>query len=142
MSGLRIRPIANGDYSTVATLFQSIGFDSDSTAIAHRLKCGEKGGDMTLVAQLQGGVAGCMGLARMHPAHREHPIGRITVLVVAEDQRGLGIGKALVGAAMELFTTQDCTLIEVTSRFELEQAHGFYEALGFEKTSVRLARHL
>lgn len=32
------------------------------------------------------------------------------------------------------------TIIEVTSNFALEKAHGFYETLGYEKTSVRLAR--
>ena len=35
-----------------------------------------------------------------------------------------------------------CAILEVTSNRKLEQAHEFYEALGYDLTSYRFARAL
>jgi hypothetical protein len=48
----------------------------------------------------------------------------------------------LVEAAEVVFSGAGCGLLEVTSNDRLADAHAFYERLGFERTSVRLAKSL
>ncbi|MXO65869.1 GNAT family N-acetyltransferase [Altericroceibacterium endophyticum] len=139
MTGLRIRPIEKRDAGCVAALFEAFGFSTSADTFPQRLDRSIAAGDNTLVAERDDAVIGCIGLSQMHPAHRDAPVGRITVLVVAEEFRGAGIGTALVKAAVERFSDDGCTIVEVTSRFELKRAHAFYEKMGFGQTSVRLA---
>ncbi|WP_198045885.1 GNAT family N-acetyltransferase [Novosphingobium aquimarinum] len=135
----KIRPVERRDAECVAALFGSLGFPTSADTFPQRLARSIAAGDTTLVAERDGTVAGCIGLSQTHPAHRDAPVGRITVLVVAEEARGAGIGTALVKAAIATFFAAGCTIVEVTSRFELRRAHAFYDKLGFAQTSVRLA---
>jgi GNAT superfamily N-acetyltransferase len=74
--------------------------------------------------------------------HRPKPVGRISMLVVAKDRRGHGIGAELVAAAEAWLGKQGCGLIEVTSNTKRMRAHAFYERLGYARTSYRFARTL
>jgi GNAT superfamily N-acetyltransferase len=62
------------------------------------------------------------------------------MMVVAAEVRGRGIGAQLVGAAETALVAGGCQLVEVTSSLARTEAHRFYERLGYERTSVRLAR--
>jgi GNAT superfamily N-acetyltransferase len=55
-------------------------------------------------------------------------------------RRGRAIGPRLVNAAEEALVASGCRLVEVTSNLARTDAHRFYERLGYERTSVRLAR--
>jgi GNAT superfamily N-acetyltransferase len=131
--------MADSDSAKVAALFTDIGFVTTAEAMVSRIANTRVAGGNVLVSELGDGIVGCVGIASMLPPHRDAPVGRITILVVEEGHRRTGIGLALVREAVLQLRADGCTLIEVTSRFELEDAHRFYEALGFEKTSVRLA---
>lgn len=74
--------------------------------------------------------------------HRPAPVGRITALVVDAAERGKGVGRALVAAAELAFTHAGCGVLEVTSHARFADIYGFYEHLGFERTSVRFAKIL
>ena len=99
-------------------------------------------GFTVLVAERDGVVAGCLSTSTMRVLHRPAPVGRISMMVVDEDLRGRGIGAALVRAAEEALAAQSCYMVEVTSNARRTEAHRFYERLGYERTSVRLAKAL
>lgn len=67
------------------------------------------------------------------------PVGRISILAVAETSRGRGIGGLLVEAAAARLKAAGCGLLEVTSNMKRVRAHAFYEKLGFERTSYASA---
>jgi len=74
--------------------------------------------------------------------HRPKPVGRITMMAVAKDERRRGVGRARVEAACERLRAKGCGLVEVTSNADLTGAHAFYRKLGFERTSYRFAKEL
>ncbi|MBT2135521.1 GNAT family N-acetyltransferase [Croceibacterium sp. LX-88] len=102
----------------------------------------ETDGRIVLVAELEGEVAGCLTTSVMRVLHRPAPVGRISMMVVDEALRSRGLGALLVRAAEEALAAQGCYMVEVTSHVRRTEAHRFYERLGYEKTSVRLAREL
>ena len=97
---------------------------------------------MVLVAELDGMVVGCLTTSVMRVLHRPAPVGRISMMVVEAGLRSRGIGTVLVAAAERALADQGCYMIEVTSNLRREWAHRFYEQLGYERTSVRLAKTL
>lgn len=99
-------------------------------------------GRAVLVAEIDGAVVGCLTTSVMRVLHRPALVGRISMMVVDEGLRSRGIGARLVRAAEETLAAQGCYMVEVTSHARRTEAHRFYERLGYEKTSVRLAREL
>ncbi len=95
-----------------------------------------------VAAKADGTLAGVATLNQMVVLHRPRPVGRITALVVDAHVRGKGIGRALVAAAEETLARAGCGLLEITSNVRLVDAHDFYEHLGYERTSIRLAKVL
>jgi GNAT superfamily N-acetyltransferase len=74
--------------------------------------------------------------------YRPTSVGRLTALVVAKQERGKGIGRALVDAAEQFFAERGCKLVEVTSNLRLADTHSFYKRLGYEATSLRFKKSL
>jgi ribosomal protein S18 acetylase RimI-like enzyme len=133
------RPV---DVPRLAGLMKLLGHDVSLPAMRNRLAVLKKQGMPQLVATIGKEVVGLIGIHRMTAIHREQPVGRITILVVAENQRGKGIGKLLLEAAENQLASAGCTLIEVTSNDRLTAAHRFYRHMGYERTSIRFAKTL
>jgi GNAT superfamily N-acetyltransferase len=87
-------------------------------------------------------VVGLIGRHLMVTVHRPAPVGRIPVLVVAEDARGQNIGRMLVEAVEQWCRDEGCQLIEVTSNDRRAAAHAFYRHMGYERSSIRFFKKL
>ena len=126
----------------LARLIGELGYAIEAAEAVERLAAMAAEGRAVLVAELDGAVVGCLSTSAMRVLHRPAPVGRISMMVVDEPWRSRGIGAALVRAAERALAAQGCYMVEVTSHVRRTEAHRFYERLGYEKTSVRLAREL
>jgi len=126
----------------LARLIAQLGYEVTGAEVVERLALLEAEGRTVLVAELDGAVVGCLSTSVMRVLHRPAPVGRISMMVVDEAVRSRGIGAQLVRAAEELLAAQGCYMVEVTSNIRRTEAHRFYERLGYDRTSVRLAREL
>jgi len=95
-----------------------------------------------LCAEVRGKVVGFCSFCRMSSLWKEGYIGYIPELIVDENNRGQGIGKALLGSIIEAAKELGCKLIELDSGFHREQAHQFYENIGFKKRAYMLSKEL
>ncbi|HEX8063729.1 MAG TPA: GNAT family N-acetyltransferase, partial [Allosphingosinicella sp.] len=138
---LSVRPARPADSAAVAALVTGLGFDSSPGDIEQRLAALRKGRETPLVAE-RGEVIGVLAWHVTPVLHRPRPVGRITMMVVADGERRNGVGRALAEAACEEMRAKGCGLVEVTSNVDLSGAHGFYRRLGFERTSYRFAKAL
>lgn len=137
-----IRVAEPDDAASIARLFCELGHPASEEEVAARLGRFIQLGQEALVAEAEGEVVGVTALSVMHALHRPAPVGRMSVLVVSEALRGRGIGRALVAAAETRLAERGCGLVEVTSNMRRTEAHGFYEGLGYERTSYRFFKKL
>jgi len=140
LSDVRIRQASMQDCGDLGRLIGQLGYDATPAEVEARLVEMERAGLAVFVAERDGRVVGALSTSVMRVLHRPAPVGRISMMVVDETLRGAGIGAQLVAAAQRHLRAQGCRIVEVTSNLARTHAHAFYERLGYEKTSVRLAR--
>ena len=89
-------------------------------------------------------ASGILGLVSVHLTplfHAAGYLGRITSLVVRGDTRGNGVGRLLMQRSQDFCWDAGCERIELTSSDHRDQAHRFYEQLGFQVHSRRFIKH-
>jgi GNAT superfamily N-acetyltransferase len=138
----KLRDAKPGDAARIVELIQFLGHQVSEKQVKKNLAALKKLGETPLVATLEKKVIGLVGLHRMVTVHRPAPVGRIPVLVVAEEVQGLGLGRMLVEAAEQWCRKKGCQLIEVTSNDRRAEAHAFYRHMGYERTSIRFFKKL
>jgi GNAT superfamily N-acetyltransferase len=137
-----VRQAAPKDVAELVPLMRLLDHDVDEADTRKRLATLIKEGDAPLVATLDKRVVGLCGVQVSTMIQRPRPVGRIIILVVAEDVRGQAISRMLIEAAEVHFRKAGCGIIEVTSRDEHAKAHAFYRHMGYERTSMRFAKTL
>lgn len=132
-----IREAVAEDAAALLALMALLGHETTDEHVRKRLALT---GEPTLVAVTDGIIVGMIGLSISTPIHRNAPVGRIPILVVAEHARNSGVGGKLLDAAATHLAARGCGMIEVTSNLRLTQAHAFYEKNSFERSSLRFVR--
>jgi len=86
------------------------------------------------IAELDEKIVGTFALLIMdNLAHLGKPEGIVENVVVHPQTQGHGVGKIMMKRAMEICTEAGCYKFVLSSNLIREQAHKFYESLGFEK---------
>jgi N-acetylglutamate synthase-like GNAT family acetyltransferase len=127
-----IREARSTDCTALIELMQQLGYQISSDEIAANLHLYEKmQGFVFVVAEDEKAVAMISGVF-VPLFHRHEMLFRITTLVVHEEKRGNGLGKALLQRIEELCRKKDCDYLEVTSgAHRKKDAHLFYETQGY-----------
>lgn len=139
---LTIREARPGDAAALAELMRLLSHDIDEKLARRNLAKLGKLKETPIVAALDKRVVGLCGVHLMHAIHRDAPVGRITILVVAEDAREKGLGRKLIDEAEQRLRKAGCKMVEVTSNDRLGPAHSFYRHMGYERTSIRFCKTL
>ena len=91
----------------------------------------------TLVAEVYDEVVGTAVLAVLpNLAHGGAPYTVVANVVVDEEYRGEGVGRALIEEAMKLAREAGAYKLTLSANTGRDGAHGFYRSLGFEETHV------
>ena len=138
-----VRTAQARDAAELAVLFGQLGYPQGALGLDQRIeRLADTATDAVLVAEVDGGVVGVVSL-HVTPFFNEGTSrGRITSLVVGEDRRGQGIGRALLDAAEEAARRRGCYAIELTSGAHRRDAHRFYLAAGYEVQPHRFRKSL
>jgi ribosomal protein S18 acetylase RimI-like enzyme len=135
---MKVRAAMPADLPAVLALYRELDAEdapdlSQARAVFDRMTTYP---DYTLyVTEAAGGdVLGTFTLLVMENiAHNGARSAVIEAVAVAGAAQGQGIGRAMMGAALDLARDKGCYKAALSTRMSREQAHAFYEGLGFER---------
>jgi ribosomal protein S18 acetylase RimI-like enzyme len=96
----------------------------------------------TFVAVMDSCVCGMIGTLAYPSYEHDDASGRILALVTLSAARRRGIGRALVATAEKDFVRKGVTRVAFDARLTREDAHKFYESLGYERNGWRFVKQL
>ena len=142
-ANVRIRAAKLSDASEIAALMCELGYDTASNEMRARLKSIlPDAHSRTFVAKISKELCGMIGTLT-HMSHEHNDLsGKIVALIVSRKQRCSGVGRALIATAEKHFARRNVTRVTLTTRFERDEAHRFYEAVGYARTGLRFAKNL
>jgi len=138
-----IRPLAPTDAPRAAELLGQLGYPSSAESIPRRLArmAGERE-TAVVVAEMRGALTGLAAAQIVHAITSEEPIGILMALVIDEKSRGTGVGKALVAHVEAWVRGKGLAKLIVLTATYREDAHRFYEHLGYTKNGFRYIKSL
>ena len=123
------------------TAYQADGFLSGVSTYAETLRGLGTGGDGEILVAVQGGrILGTVTLQLWPDAGevvREPDEAEVRALAVAPGGRGKGVGRALLGAAIDLAARQLVRHLVLSTRPEMRAAQHLYERAGFSRLPDR-----
>jgi len=138
-----IREANSSDAVELAALMCDLGYQTKRAEMQMRLRSILKNpAYKTFVAEMNGALCGMIGTVSNASYLHNDLNGRIIALVVSSKMRRRGIGRELIAAAEKDFARRKITRVTLTARFEREEAHRFYEKLGYSRTGLRFGKNL
>lgn len=144
MSEINLREMTEKDCAQVCNLLDELGHPADEEEVLQRFKRLKRNGSGSQIVAVStdGEVIGLCAVSFAPVIHRQLDVGRITTLIVSRLYRKLGIGQKLVVHAEKIMTSNGSRRIEVASANERQQAHNFYESLGYLREGIRFTKTL
>lgn len=135
---LEIRPATQTDLPAILALYAEIELGGSGTDLARAERVFERirryPNYTVYVAVADGVIIGTFALLIMdNLAHDGAPSGIVEDVVVHPSRQGQGIGKQMMLLAMERCRSAGCYKLVLSSNLVREQAHQFYESLGFKR---------
>ncbi len=142
-TGCWIRDAELNDAPELAVLMCELGYETKRTEMETRLKLIlSNPAYKTFVATMDGCVCGMIGTLTCPSYERNDAGGRILALVTLSGARRRGIGRALIAAAEKDFVQKGIRRVALDTRLTREDAHRFYESLGYERNGWRFVKRL
>jgi len=138
-----IRTATISDVAAMAALLSELGYPAPPDAVSlrlHRLASDPRA--LVLVAEKDGRVVGVATAHAISVIHDDPDVAWLTSLVVDGSAQGRGIGRQLVEAVEAWARSRGCVRLSVTTNRDRNDAHTFYERVGFEWTSRRYSKRL
>jgi GNAT superfamily N-acetyltransferase len=131
------------DAAGLAQLMCELGYETPKSEMQTRLerivldeRC------RTFVAVHDSEVCGMIGTVTYSSYEHNDLGGRILALVTLRTMRRHGIGRALIATAEKDFAQRGILRIALNTRLAREDAHKFYESLGYERNGFRFTKDL
>lgn len=136
-----VRDAAPGDAEAMARLCTQLGYPSQAPLMPARLA--RLSADPNARAFVIADDTDVIGLVTIHlrdTLNHEAPIAQLTLLVVDENARARGSGRALVRVAEQWARSRGAKRITVTTALDRDGAHAFYEKVGYAHTGRRYGK--
>ena len=138
-----IRDANLSDASELAVLMCELGYDTQRIEMETRLTLIlSNPAYKTFVAIMDGRLCGMIGTFTYPSYEHNDPGGRILALVTSSATRRRGIGRALVATAEKDFAQRGVGRVALDTRLTRQDAHKFYESLGYERNGWRFVKQL
>jgi len=138
-----IRHAQPRDAAVLAQLMCELGYETKRTEMEPRLKLIlSNPAYKTFVAVMGDCVCGMIGTLAYPSYEHDDPSGRILALVTLSAARRRGIGRALIATAETDLAQRGIMRVGLDTRLTREDAHKFYESLGYERNGWRFVKQL
>jgi ribosomal protein S18 acetylase RimI-like enzyme len=140
---LMVRAAEVNDAATLAQLMSELGYETTKSEMQMRLEPIVTDERLrTFVAVCDGKVCGMIGTLTYPSYEHNDPSGRIVALVIKSTMRRRGIGSALIATAEKDFAERGIRRVALNTQLAREDAHKFYESLGYERNGWRFVKQL
>ena len=140
---LTVRVAEVNDAAALAQLMCELGYETTESEMQMRLeRIANDDRYRTFAAVHDGEVCGMIGTLTSLSYEHNDPSGRILALVILRTMRRYGIGRALIATAEKDFAQRGIRRVALNTRFAREDAHKFYESLGYERNGFRFTKDL
>ena len=140
---LTVRVAEVNDAAALAQLMCELGYETTESEMQMRLeRIANDDRYRTFVAVRDGRVCGMIGTLTSLSYEHNDVGGRILALVTLRTMRRHGIGRALIATAEKDFAQRGILRIALNTRLAREDAHKFYESLGYARNGWRFVKQL
>jgi GNAT superfamily N-acetyltransferase len=130
---IRLRAPRTEDAAGLARLATQLGYPATPEQVVPRLKAvlRDPNAAVFVAERVSGGIVGFIHLMDQHLIEYDQRM-EVAGLVVDEECRGMGVGRALMARGEEWAIERGCRHAIVRSKISRAAAHAFYEGLGYE----------